>query len=257
MNKLREKLNSGKVLIGAQSFLGSKEILEILGSMDYDFVFICAEHTSYGTDKLYDLVHACQNAGTPALVRLPEYDLTYTKKTLDMGTQAVLFPMVKSPEEAKKCMDICLYPPYGKRGFGPMSAVRWGLDSEAEFVKHNNDDLVRMIQIEHIDAVNSLEEIVKNKYIDAYIFGPNDLASSIGHINDIYNPEVIDTIKRAIKVLDKAGCRYGVSLGSIDLEKIAFWRSLGMSIFSLGADFAYVRDGALKAKKDLDNLLIK
>jgi len=251
MNSLREKLKSGEILIGTQAFLGSKEILEILGALNYDFIFICTEHTAYGTDRLYDLVHACQNAGTPALVRLPEYDVTFTKKTLDMGAQAVLFPMVKSAEEAKKCMDLCLYPPFGKRGFGPMGANHWGLVPEKDFVKNNNEDLVRMIQIEHIDAVNNLEEIVKNKSIDAFIFGPNDLASSIGHINDIYNDEVIDTIKRAIKVLDANGCRYGVSLGSIDPEKLLFWKSLGMTIFSVGADFAFVRDEASKAHTNL------
>ena len=251
MNKLREKLKRGETLIGIQSFLGSKEILEILGNMGYDFVFICAEHTPYGTDKLYDLVHACQNAGTPALVRLPEYDVTFTKKTLDMGTKAVLFPMVKSAEEAKQCMDICLYPPYGKRGFGPMSAVKWGIESEKEFVEHNNDDLVRMIQIEHIDAVNSLEEIVKNKYIDAYIFGPNDLASSMGHICDMCHEEVRREIKRAVKILKDNNCVFGVSLGEVDLNKINWWKNLGATIFSLGSDFMFIRETAKSYKKEL------
>ncbi len=88
MNILREKLENNKTVIGTHTFLGCEKYLEILGSVNYDFVFICAEHTPYGTDKIYDLVKACENAGTPALVRLPQYDLTFTKKVIDMGVNS-------------------------------------------------------------------------------------------------------------------------------------------------------------------------
>ncbi len=255
MNILREKLKSGKPLFGTQAFLGSKEVMEILGAMNYDFVFICAEHPAYGIERLYDLVKYCEAAGTPALVRLPEFDGTFVKKTVDMGVSGVLFPMIRSAEEAKRATDACLYPPRGTRGFGPMSAVRWGLDSESGFVKGNVDGTVRMIQIEHIDAVKNLEKIAANEYIDAYIFGPNDLAASMGHINDMYHPEVQNRIKEAVHILSRAGKRFGVSLASVEREQIAYWKGLGMNIFSLGADFAFVRDGANRAYESLRGIV--
>lgn len=255
MKNLRESLLYKKKLLGTQAFLGSKEVLEILGALEYDFVFICAEHPAYGINRLYDCIKACKYAGTPALVRLPHGDAAFTKKVLDSGVDGVLFPMIRSAEEAAEAMDLCVYPPFGKRGFGPMSAVRWGIDSESAFVKNSEYDLVRMIQIEHIDAVRDIKNIVRNRFIDAYIFGPNDLASSMGHINDMYNEEVQRVIKDTVKILQDNGKKFGVSLGNADREKVEYWNSMGMDIFSLGADFVFVRDGARRVYNELSTLL--
>ena len=255
MNVLREKLKSKEILIGTQTFLGDKYVAGILGAMDYDFVFMCAEHTVYGIEKISDMVKYCEASGTPALVRLPEYDKTFTKKIIDSGVSSVLFPMIKSANEANEAMDVCLYPPYGKRGFGPMGAVNFGVKSEKEFVDTALDGMVRMIQIEHIDAIKNLEEIVQNKYIDAYVFGPNDLASSMGHILDVYNPQVQAVIQEATYILKQANKRFGVSLVNANEEQIQYWKSLGMTIFSLGADTAFVREGATKVYERFKSLL--
>ena len=254
-NTLREKLENGEILLGTQSFLGSKEAMEILGALGYDFVFICAEHPAVGTERMFDLVKYCEWAGTPALVRLPIYDPTYTKKVLDGGVSGVLFPMIKDVSDAEKAMDLCLYPPNGKRGFGPMSAVRWGLDDETAFVQKNADGTVRMIQIEHIGAVECIDKLAENPWIDAFIFGPNDLAASMGHINDMYHPDVQKAIRKAVKVLSLHNKRFGVSLACTDAKKIAIWKDMEMNIFSIGADFGFLRDGALAMKAELKSLL--
>lgn len=255
MLSLREKLKSDKILIGTQIFTGSKEIAELYGSMQYDFVFVCAEHPAYGIETVRDLTKYVEGSGTPALVRLPELDGTFTKKVLDSGVSGVLFSMIKNKEDAKVAMDMCLYPPYGKRGFGPMSGVKWGLLSEKKFVDDNNlNGTVRMLQIENIGMVNDLEEIARNPYIDCFIFGPNDLASSMGHIMDMYHSVVQKTIKKATEILIRHDKRFGVSLGSFDKEKIRYWKDLGMTVFSIGSDFGYARDGALKVYEQLNSI---
>ena len=255
MNNLRKKLESGEVLFGSMTFLGSKEVVEILGCLDYDFVFVCAEHPTYGAERICDIVKACEYAGTPAMVRLPELDKTFTKKVLDHGTSAVLFPMIRSAKEAKEAMDLCLYPPYGERGFGPMSAVKWGLESEKAYLDGNLNGTVRMIQLEHIDALKDLEKIVKNPYIDAYIFGPNDLAGSMGHIGDMYHKDVQAVIKDAVETLKKHKKRFGLALVSTDKQAIEYWKEMGMNIFALGADSRMILDGARKIYNDLESII--
>jgi len=243
-NRLRTKVESGATVLGTHTFMGSKAYLELLGGLEYDFVFICAEHTPYGTETICDLVKTCERCGTPALVRLPEYDLTFTKKVLDAGVSAVLFPMIRSAAEAERAMNACLYPPHGTRGFGPMSAVRWGVESEKAFCDGNLDGTLRMIQIEHIDAVNDLENIIKNPYIDGYVLGPNDLAASIGHICDMYHPDVKKEIERAMEILRRSGKIIGVALVSFTKEDLQYWQDLGVRMFSLGGDNKFLREGA-------------
>ncbi len=255
MLNLREKLKSKELLFGAQIFTGSKEIAEIYGSMDYDFVFLCAEHTPYGIETIRDLVKYTESGGTPALVRLPELDKTFTKKVVDMGASGVLFSMIKSKEDAKTALDMCLYPPYGKRGVGPMAATTWEMQDTKEFVLNNNENgSVRMLQIEHIDMVKDLDEIASNPYIDAFIFGPSDFAASMGYIMDFYHPEVEAEIRRACKILDKHNKRYGLSFGLMTDDRLKYWRDMGMTIFSIGSDFAYAKNGALNALETLRKL---
>ena len=247
MNLLRKKLENGESVIGTNSHLNCKGAVEIIAASGFDFVFLDAEHPTAYPEELYDLVKVCKYSGCTSLVRLPTLDLTYTKKVLDMGAEAVLFSMIRNAEDAKNATDMCLYPPYGKRGFGPMSAVRWGLDSEKEYVDNCITDTVRMIQIEQISAAKDLKNIVKNEYIDAYLFGLNDFAASMGHIMDIYNPEVTKEIKSAINILKDNGKIFGFIAGRVEKKEIEEWRDLGARVFSLGADFVYLREGVKTA----------
>jgi 2-dehydro-3-deoxyglucarate aldolase/4-hydroxy-2-oxoheptanedioate aldolase len=58
-------------------------------------------------------------------------------------------------------MSYTLYPPYGRRGFGPMNAVGYGALDTLDFVANNHKTMCRFVQIEHIDAVKNLDEIMK------------------------------------------------------------------------------------------------
>ena len=66
----------------------------------------------------------------------------------------------------------------------------------------------------------------------------------MGHINDMYHPDVQNKIREAVTVLTENKKRFGVSLGAADGKTIAYWKKLGMTVFSLGADFAFLREGA-------------
>ena len=114
--------------------------------------------------------------GTPVIVRVPQNDFTATKKVLEMGVDGIIFPMVKTAKEVCDLIDFSLYPPDGNRGFGPMAAINYGLADANEYVKTVNKDICRFIQIECKEIIDDLDVIMKNEYIDGYIFGPNEIA---------------------------------------------------------------------------------
>lgn len=165
--------------------------------------------------------------------------------------------MVKSAKEAKEAIDACLYPPYGTRGFGPMGAIKWGIESEPEFIRNNLQGAVRMIQIEHIDAVRDIDEILKIPYLDGVVFGPNDLASSMGHICDMYNDDVQEVIKETIKKIKKKKKTIGVSLVTNDMKKIEYWKKLGVTFFSIGSDASFILNSAKELYKNLEAVIQK
>jgi len=73
----------------------------------------------------------------------------------------------------------------------------------------------RIVQIEHIDAVNNLEEIVNVDGIDAFVVGPNDLSGSVGHIGRVTHPDMMPIYDRIGEVMRKYNKVFGVSMGFV------------------------------------------
>jgi 2-keto-3-deoxy-L-rhamnonate aldolase RhmA len=65
-----------------------------------------------------------------------------------------------------------------------------------------------MLQIEHIDAVNHIESIVRVPGVDALMIGPYDLSGTMGKLGQVHDPEV----EQAIETVRKACAAVGMKL---------------------------------------------
>jgi len=168
-----------------------------------------------------------------------------------MGPDGIIFPMVHSAEEAKELLSYTLYPPYGKRGFGPQRAIRYGIDNVKNYIGEGHLDMCRFVQIEHFEAVDDIENIAKIPYLDGIIFGPFDLSGSINKLGDVFGEENTKLIKRTIEVVKQYGKTIGVSMGPSDVDTLKHWRDLGINMISSGSDFTYILEGATKTLENL------
>ena len=78
-----------------------------------------------------------------------------------------------------------------------------------------------IVQVEHIDAVNNLEDILKAPGIDGYLIGPYDLSASMGLPGQFDHPDIIAAIERIRRVgsaLGKPGGLHIVEPDIIELE---------------------------------------
>lgn len=85
------------------------------------------------------------------------------------------------------------YSPIGKRGVGLYRASGYGTKFE-EYKKWVNEELV----IEHIDAVNNIDEILKVEGIDGTIIGPYDLSGSMGCPGEFEREDVKVAVQRVL-----------------------------------------------------------
>ena len=172
-----------------------------------------------------------------------------------MDPDGIIFPMIRDAEEANRVIGMTLYPPLGNRGFGPMRAIRYGMDDAKQYVDSKNLELCRFIQVEHVDCIENLEEIIKNPFIDGFIFGPNDLSASLGDFLNVYDEKTVSWIRRAINLLKSNGKYIGLS-GGMDEETIAFWKKMDIDILFAGADWNYICSAArqtLQNCRKMDN----
>ena len=252
-NALRGKLNNSLVA-GTYVTFSDSVVSQVLGYTGYDFVWIDTEHTPVDYQSLRSHLDSLRLAGTASVVRVGEHEPAHVKRVLDMGPDGIIFPMINTAEDAKRAMDLCIYPPEGRRGFGPLRAVDYYFDSTEEYIRNHRENLVRFVQIETEEAVRNLPEIMKNPYIDGYIIGPGDLSGSVGELGNVFAERNLQLIKRAVLALKGANKPVGVATFSSDPKELAFWYGMGFNIISSGVDFAYLRHGAernLAVLKDL------
>ena len=251
---LKERIKNKEKLIGMYVQLTDISNARIAALAGYDFVWVDTEHSYMSYETLLGHIMAIKAEGVPVIVRAPQNDLTATKKIVEMGVDGIIFPMIRSAKEANEAVSNVLYPPYGKRGFGPMNAINYGFSDVTDYVKNSVNNLSVFIQIEHKDAIDDLDEIVKNPYIDGYIFGPNDLSGSYGMLGDVFCEKITDIIKTTVEKLHKADKYVGIALGGYSTEVIKHWSSFGVEMLSAGADFDFLRDGARNNRINLEKI---
>lgn len=239
---LKDKL--GSELVGTHISMTDSIVSEVLGRLGYDFIWIDTEHSENSYTSLRQHITAVNAGGTPAIVRVSMNDYNHVKRVMEMGPDGLIFPMINTPEEARAAMEFCMYPSEGRRGFGPLRAVGYGIDDMDSYIAEANEKTCRFVQVETATAVDNLSEIVKNPYIDGFIFGPCDLSGSLGELNCVFGEKTQSYIRRAISIIKDAGKPVGVSTGSTDPEVTGFWHDLGIDIISTGTDYDYIMRGA-------------
>ena len=251
---IKEKVEKQMPLIGGHTNLNDAIITELYGELGYDFVWIDMEHTALMPQQVYHHILAAKSTGTAAFVRVPVDDLTNTKKILEMDIDGIIFPMVRDSKHAKALLDNTLYPPVGTRGCGPKGAVRYGLESEADFYVNGHKKICRFVQIELESAALDAEAIANIPYLDGCILGMHDLSGSIGRLGDVFCEENLALANRAIKAFKDAGKTVGVATFATDEATLKKYHDMGINMICTGADYVYVIDGAKKTMETLKNV---
>lgn len=252
MNLLRKKLENKEKIIGTLVSLTDPCLCEIMGNIGYDCVWIDTEHTYMSHTDVLCHLNAARSANISAVVRLPQSDLTETKRILEMGSDGIIFPMVKSVDEIHELIAMTLYPPYGSRGFGPMRAIGYGAVDAKEYAEKKSFEMCRFIQLEHISAIEALEEIVKIPYIDGFIFGPNDLSGSLDEFLNVFGDKTLSAIKYAIRILKAHRKSFGIA-GGMNKTDISIWSALDPDMLFIGGDYSFIYHQGKKTYSTIQN----
>ena len=235
--KLKDKIAQGGIVTGTNTLFPGASTSAIMANAGSEFVWIDMEHGPIDYKDAYEHMLAAHSGGAAALVRVPANDPDMLKKTLDMGVDGVIFPLVRSAAEVRKCISACLYPPDGIRGWNPLGAALYGAVDAKAYYETSKDRLLRFIMLEHIDAYRELDEILAIPGLDGVILGPCDYSGSMGKMLDIDNPEEVEQLEIAVQKCRQAGVIPGIALGCrIGGETYARWLRAGVQLFSVGQD---------------------
>ncbi|MCH8828775.1 MAG: 4-hydroxy-3-methylbut-2-en-1-yl diphosphate synthase [Planctomycetes bacterium] len=229
-----QKLQSGRVCLGTAICLSDPTVVEALAP-DVDLFWIDTEHAPISLESLKSHLMAIKGTEAAALVRVPWNDPVLMKPVLDLGADGIIVPMVRTAGDVAAAVAACRYPPEGIRGFGPLRPLDYGRLDAAQFCRDSNEQLIIIVQIEHIEAVRNIDEILAVPGLTSIAFGPQDLSASMGHRTQPRHPEVLRAMETVIESAQRAGIPVGISVGA-DPEELCQWVDMGIQWLSMGVD---------------------
>ena len=196
-NRLKHDLAAGKVCIGATITMNSPIVAEIMSHVGLDWLWFETEHTALSLDNVITMLHATNGSDVSTMIRVPWNDKTMIKRALDTGPDGIIVPLVNSREEAEAAVRAIKYPPMGERGAGLSRAQCYGLHM-GEYLETANEEVMTILMIEHIKAVENIDEILAVKGVDSVMIGALDMSGSMGILGQTGDPKVEDAIQTVL-----------------------------------------------------------
>jgi len=191
-NRLKTKLSRGETANGVILQWPSPEIVEYLGHLGFDYVFIDAEHGYIGRERCADMCRAADASGIVPLVRVPENNAATILGYLECGAMGIIVPHVSTAEGAAAAAAAVRYAPLGHRGGGSSTrpANYGATQTSTEYFTRANETILLYVMIEDMEGVDNLDAILAVDGVDVVAFGPGDFALSMGYPGQSNHPEV-------------------------------------------------------------------
>jgi 2-keto-3-deoxy-L-rhamnonate aldolase RhmA len=230
-NKTKEKLLDGGIVIGTivDLFL-SPALVQILTNAGFDYVFIDTEHGNASRGEVFDFIQACRMRDITPILRVAGPVDYLISKALDMGAQGLIVPRVASPEVVKNVVQYSKFPPVGKRGFGTFAPNDFIPGDLSKDIPALNEELLTIIQIESVKAVDQVEEILSVEGVDVAFIGPLDLSIDMGIPGQTDHPELIKLAERVISVCKLK--KMPVGIFGMQPEVLSGWQKKGIQFLT-------------------------
>jgi 2-dehydro-3-deoxyglucarate aldolase len=224
-----------KPTIGSWITINHPTIAEVMADAGFDWLCVDLEHSVTDYFEAQQLIATIQSKGIKAYVRVGENNTRIIKRVLDAGADGIIVPMVNTKEEAQKAIDAVKYPPIGKRGVGLARAQKYGFGFE-EYKENIASYIPLIVQIEHIDAVNNLEDILSLEHIDGTFIGPYDLSGSMGKPGKFDDEDVKEVLARYESVVKKYDKLIGFHVVPINYKAVEEKIKLGYNFIAYSFD---------------------
>jgi len=200
-NSVKNHLQRGGVALGTMVFeFNTTGIARIAAAAGAEFAVFDMEHTGWNLETIRMLIATSRCTTLIPMVRIPATEYHFIARTLDVGAQGIMVPMVESAEQAQRIVQFAKYPPIGRRGaaFGVSHDDYTGGDIVAKMESSNHETLL-IAQIETAQGLRSVEEIAAVDGIDVLWIGHFDLTNSLGIPGRFDHPQYLSGVEKVVE----------------------------------------------------------
>ncbi|RPJ52591.1 MAG: hypothetical protein EHM24_34110, partial [Acidobacteria bacterium] len=206
-NLAKKKLAEGRPISVVAPGYTSAGLVELLGRLGFDAIFLDCEHGPAGWEDVENMVRAAELVDVTPIVRVQSHDPSTITRALDRGAGGVQVPHINTRAEAEAAVRAAKFAPLGHRGY---AGGRAALGVSGNFTQHANDETMVVAMLEEVEALRNLDEILQVPHLDAFFIAPGDLAQSMGHPGQLTHPDVQRAVDDAVRRTRAAGRAAGV-----------------------------------------------
>lgn len=248
------KLHNGETVFCLKSIYAEPDIVEMMGYMGVEVVWICNEHIAINPEKLKNVVRAGRAGDVDIMVRRAFGNYDDLLHPLEMGAAGLMIPHCKSAKMVREIIEQTKFYPLGKRGVDGVSGdSKFGTVPPEEYMRQANEKTFIMVQIEDIEAIDEIEAIAEIDGVDIIFIGPADLSHSLGIPGDFKNGKIKETIKRTIKACRANGIYCGTS--GLDYDYMKELIDEGVRFITVGSDYGMIKKGVAEALGNCHKLI--
>lgn len=253
-NHVKHRLAAGEPSIGTWLSLPSPEAAEFTSRLGFDWLVVDSEHNPTDIRTLSQMFGAITTGGVAPMVRIPWNQPENFKRVLDAGAWGIVVPMVNTREEAERAAEATFFPPKGKRSVGgSMTGLRFDTNG-GDYLKHADDEICLILQIEHIDAVEHCDDILSVPGVAGCFIGPNDLAASMGIGLGVPlewdHPRMVEAIAHVCKTSKEVGVAPGIHASGA--EGVNQRLAEGFQFIAMASELRYLVGGLAADLEKLD-----
>ena len=218
-------------MMGTWCVIPSPEVTSIICKAGFDFVIVDMEHGSMDYTLAQRMVTSAQAEGKKAIIRVSRNDESDILRSLDIGSDGIIVPHIKSVEDVNKCISYSKYPPIGNRGYTPYTKSGGYSAADGYREKENKESFVGII-LEDEGGLKNIESIIDNDNIDMVYIGTYDISSSLGCSPT--NEKVLKELERCTRIVRDAGKSVGCLFHNE--KELNYFRDIGINFLVYSVD---------------------
>ncbi|KAK4236135.1 Pyruvate/Phosphoenolpyruvate kinase-like domain-containing protein [Achaetomium macrosporum] len=237
-------------------------VIQFAKNAGFDVVWVEMEHSTFSLTEASLLSSTAMLAGITPIVRVPyECGMGYVQQVLDSGAMVVIFPHVKTAEDAEAAVRMCKFPPRGKRSLWLQQAAV-GLRTITPIHRLvdtvNGEASAVGMMIETAESIKNIDAIAAVDGIDLLMVGCMDLSTDMGMPGTVDAPEF-----RAALEAVSAACRrhnkvFGLA-GNYNNLKFQHWaiNTLGARLVLCQVDSNIISVGTIESARNIDSIYVE
>ncbi len=175
-------------------------VIKIVKQTGYDMLMIETEHVLHDEYTLTNFIISARDNGLSPIITVPTTDRMLVSRLLDAGALGINLCHAETPDQVDDMVRWMKYPPIGERALFMGANVDYQNADAEQYCREANQATMLVLKIESRKGVENAEQLIANEHVDGVIFGPGDLAASMGFHGGWQHPEVLSAMESVIEV---------------------------------------------------------